>query len=125
MTSHSIKTETGDWQSTAQAWARAAWNQDAVRQNGVYHVQTAKRQDGYCVVYSNHPYIGYPLLRAQELTEIRRRLKALGIPVLAYATHPHARGGYSDALLVGVGRQKCVERLVNRAMDVCWSQRKG
>jgi hypothetical protein len=120
-----MEAETGNWQLTAQAWAREAWDQDAIRQNGVYHVPTAKGKDGYCVVYSNYPYIGHPLLRGQELTEIRRRLKAQGIPELAYATHPHVRGGYSDALLIGVRRSRCVERLVNEAMDLCWSQRKG
>jgi hypothetical protein len=114
-----------DWDAKAGAWARTAWERDCARRNGLYLVRGDERGRAYLVIYNNHPHAGFPLLRDQELTEIRRRLNAAGVTELAYAVYPHPREGFTYAVVLGVGAgwEARVERLVNEAADVCWSRR--
>lgn len=117
--------EVGAWEADARGWAREAWTHDDNKRNGLYLVQAHAGDAGYFVIYNNHADVAFPLLREQELTEIRRRLRAAGIAERAYATHPHPGGGYTYALLlaVGAGWEGVVEGLVSDAMDACWRRR--
>lgn len=117
-----------DWQSTARVWAKEACKHDFDQRSGLYSVESEESgQRSFLVVFNNHDYADYPLLRAQELSEIRRRLKSAHIPELAYATYPHAGQGYTYALVLGVGEgwEERVETLVGAAMDACWKRRQA
>ncbi len=115
-----------DWQATAGAWAREAWEKDGGRRNGLYLVHAHERERGYLVIYNNHPHAGFPLLREQELSEIRRRLSAAGVAELAYAIYPHIREGFTYAVVLGVGAGWAarIASLVHDATDECWSRRR-
>ncbi len=115
----------GNWQATARAWAKEAWEHNSGDRNGLYFVPPEEGEAGYFVIYNNHPYAGFPRLREQELAEIRCRLNAAGIAELAYATYPHWREGYTYVLVLAAkaAREGFIKNLVNRAMDVCWSRR--
>jgi hypothetical protein len=121
-----VKSDAVDWQSTARVWAREAYKHDHGNRTGVYAVESHD-QGVFLVIYNNHAYAEYPLLREQELTEIRRRLKSAHIPELAYATYSQVREGYTYALVLGVGEgwEKRVEALVDAAMDACWKRRQA
>jgi hypothetical protein len=110
-----------NWQTFALACAKEA-----------HENYLSSRRGSWCegkvlVVYNNHPYKQFPLLRDQELAAFRRRLQAEGIRELAYATYPVAgRGaGYTFALVLegGADKEDLVARLYQAAMAEAWNDR--
>jgi len=93
------------WHELAFAFAKDAHEDHFPSRRGVWHIEDL----GVLCLYNNNPYANYPALRDEETAAFRKRMRAAGIKVLAYATYPpegEESAGYTYAMLLDAGQDK-------------------
>ena len=112
------------WASFARVCARTAHEDYFSSHWGVWVID---ERPGVLVVFSNHFYGNSPLRQAEEIEEMKQRLRAVGIKVLGLATYPTSgpSDGYSYAMVLRAGEDdeplvaSIQEQVVDQMLSRC------